>query len=212
MLGIEWCFTQDTLLFDIRHIADIGSVEGPTKRSVVSVSARFYDPLGILSPCIVMFKIFLQRLWEAGLNWDDPLTGDFLTTWNKLIAEVARAPIFSFPRCYFENVADISFTICGFCDASCKAYAAVVYLRITCYMDSQVSLYWITSRKEWKQFVQNLVNEIQSLVPIESWRHCSGDSNPADLPSRGVTPTELYHSKLWLEGPDWLKTTSDNPA
>ena len=42
VLGIEWCFTQDTLLFDIRHIADIGSVEGPTKRSVVSVSATHW--------------------------------------------------------------------------------------------------------------------------------------------------------------------------
>ena len=37
-----------------------------------------------------------------------------------------------------------------------------------CYTDSQVALFWITGReKEWKPFVQNRVNEVRSLTPIE---------------------------------------------
>ena len=51
-----------------------------------------------------------------------------------------------------------------------------------CYTDSIVALYWITGlRKEWKQFVENRVNQIRQLVPAEHWRHCPGTSNPADL-------------------------------
>ena len=36
------------------------------------------------------------------------------------------------------------------------------------------------------------------------WRHCPGRENPADLPSRGMSPNELAKSRLWRYGPDWL--------
>ena len=57
-----------------------------------------------------------------------------------------------------------------------------------CYTDSEIAFCWIRrEEKEWKQFVQNRVIEIQNLVPASCWRHCPGIENPADLPSRGVT-------------------------
>ena len=34
--------------------------------------------------------------------------------------------------------------------------------------------------------------------------HCAGRDNPADIPSRGLTPKELATSELWMNGPDWL--------
>ena len=74
-----------------------------------------------------------------------------------------------------------------------------------CYTDSEVAFYWVTgTTKVWKQFVQRRVSEIRRLIHPTLWRHCSGKDNPADLPSRGVTPTELAHSQLWIKGPSWL--------
>ena len=74
-----------------------------------------------------------------------------------------------------------------------------------CYADSQVALHWIAGNgKEWKQFVRNRVTEICKLVPAEHWRHCPGVDNPADLPSRGMTVSELSVSRLWNCGPKWL--------
>ena len=74
-----------------------------------------------------------------------------------------------------------------------------------CYTDSQVTLFWIVGRgKEWKPFIQNRVNEVRSLTPIECWSHCPGKDNPADVPSRGLTPLELSVNLLWRNGPKWL--------
>ena len=36
------------------------------------------------------------------------------------------------------------------------------------------------------------------------WKHCCGNDNPADLPSRGVSVRELIDSPIWLNGPIWL--------
>ena len=56
--------------------------------------------------------------------------------------------------------------------------------KILCLVDSTAVLYWILgSEKEWKQFVQNRIMEIKSLIPKEHWRYCPGELNPADLPT-----------------------------
>ena len=260
VLGVRWNYVDDRLVFDMQHIAEVAMTKGITKRGVVSAIASFYDPLGIMSPCIVLFKILLQDIWDAGIDWDEPLSGDLLTTWEHLLSELMKAPPLSVPRCYFAEIpSPTCYSLRGFCDASSKAYAAIVYLRAEsvegikirfvtaktriaprkqtiprlellsalllarlvtsvtealtndlqlstpiCYTDSLVALYWIMSRREWKQFVHNRVTEIQKLVPAELWRHCKGTGNPADLPSRGATPRELQSNVVWLRGPQWL--------
>lgn len=75
---------------------------------------------------------------------------------------------------------------------------------VTCYTDSKVSLYWIKGlQKEWKSFVPNRVN-------AGSWCHpISGNTvlvrtTWQTYHQRGLTPTELVGSILWLHGPSWL--------
>ena len=84
----------------------------------------------------------------------------------------------------------------------------------SCHTDSQVVLCWIQGRnKEWKQFVQNRVIEIRELVPASRWRHCPGAHNPADIPSRGVSPLELREKQdLWLYGPAGIALSEDSTA
>ena len=41
---------------------------------------------------------------------------------------------------------------------------------MTCWTDSRVTLFWIKGEeKKWKQFVQDRVNEIRSLIPASGW-------------------------------------------
>ena len=52
--------------------------------------------------------------------------------------------------------------------------------------------------------MQNRVREIRQNVPPESWSHCTGIENPADLPSRGMKAEALKQSEIWWRGPPWL--------
>ena len=76
--------------------------------------------------------MFFQCLCEAGVGWDAPLTGDLLREWSQLVSSLQGPESLVIPRCYFSDVPDCpkSVRLVGFCDASAKAYAAVVYLRI----------------------------------------------------------------------------------
>ena len=52
-------------------------------------------------------------------------------------------------------------------------------------------------------------------VLSQHWKHCPGVSNPADIPSRGMLPLELSENQLWLNGLEWLATSSylsDSPV
>ena len=73
------------------------------------------------------------------------------------------------------------------------------------FTDSKVTLYWIKGQeKEWKPFVQNRVNKIRNFTQTSQWAHCAGKENPADIPSRGVDPSQLSTNLLWLYEPKWL--------
>ena len=63
----------------------------------------------------------------------------------------------------------------------------------------------LDSQSEAMQYVQHRIDEIHKLTSSESWRHCPGHLNPADLPSRGVQSHQLIYSSLWWNGPQFLQ-------
>ena len=78
-----------------------------------------------------------QQVWEEKLEWDTPLPEPYVTqhaNWRHelpLLAERQQS------RCYFhKGVSRVTTQLHGFCDASAKAYAAVVYVRATYHTES----------------------------------------------------------------------------
>ena len=268
VLGVVWNPEADQLIFDVANLAQLALDLHPTKRNLVSLIGKFYDPLGFLSPVIIKFKVLLQKLCQCKYDWDEIIPTDLVQEWKGLISDLNVSLTLTLPRSYFSGLTDtvVSVTLCGFCDASTRAYAAVIYillktelhsvvrfvaaktrvaplqvqtiprlellsafllsklmasvqnslghqiahLNVRCYTDSQVALFWIRGKdKEWKSFIQNRVNEIRHLVQPDVWHHCPGVTNPADLPSRGLTLMELSASHLWRNGPDWLRSDVD---
>ena len=130
VLGVKWDTTFDQLVVSLDNIAaQIVNIK-PTKRAIVSLVGRFYDPLGLISPVVICFKIFLQELCVSKLNWDDPLTDTLLRRWTQLSQSVTECKqAIRVPRCYLNSSQEqAEHHLCRFCDASLKAYAAVVYM------------------------------------------------------------------------------------
>ena len=132
ILGTLWNFHKDNLVFDLTETASLAKKVEPTKRNVISTVSKFYDPLGVISPIIIPFKILFQELCKEKRDWDDPLEGSCKSTWHKLVAQLQASKPIILPRCYYTGIEGevIENELHGFCDASARAYGAVVYLRI----------------------------------------------------------------------------------
>lgn len=76
--------------------------------------------------------------------------------------------------------------------------------KVTYWSDSTTVLAWLKRDTQWGTFVYNRVKEIKALCNASEWRYIPGDLNPADLPSRGCSPSQLVESEWWL-GPEWLR-------
>ncbi|GFW70838.1 integrase catalytic domain-containing protein [Trichonephila clavipes] len=73
--------------------------------------------------------------------------------------------------------------------------------------DSKIVLFWIKGcSKRWKQFVANREQEISELTDPDSWFHCSGQDNPSDFLSRGLSVDTLISNNKWWTGPAFLRT------
>ncbi|KAI5630727.1 pao retrotransposon peptidase domain-containing protein [Phthorimaea operculella] len=76
---------------------------------------------------------------------------------------------------------------------------------ILLFTDSSVVLAWLnTPSYKLKIFVATRVTKILETFPANHWRHVSGESNPADVCSRGALPSTLMAMSEWLHGPHWI--------
>lgn len=82
-----------------------------------------------------------------------------------------------------------------------------------CWTDSEVVLQWLhKSPSELKTFVGNRVSYIHENTIEQGilWNWVSGIQNPADIASRGATPTQLADNNQWWNGPAWLTTSQED--
>ena len=74
--------------------------------------------------------MLIQRLWEEHLHWDELVSQNISTVWEKWIDKIVELRHCSINRSYFPKEASMVTTqLHGFCDASERAYAGVVYIR-----------------------------------------------------------------------------------
>ena len=132
VLGVVWDTESDDIIYTFAALFESLKSLPKTKRGLLGVIARIYDPIGLVSPVTVKLKASFQTLCISKLEWDDPLSEDLLKLWNLFLSGVRDARPIRVPRCYLKlGGGEIrSVQLHTFVDASDLAYAAVCYLRI----------------------------------------------------------------------------------
>ena len=216
---------------------------------------------------MVRAKLIMQNLWLEQSDWDEPVNKNQLFEWDAFTKNLRSVEEIVVSRWTHYQEKKHGIELHGFCDASEKAYGAVIYSRIKtttgkiyvtllqakskvapikmkkslprlelcaalllaklfkqvieasslqntknyAWSDSMITLSWIKGRPDkWQNFVANRVAEIQSLTRYISWKHISGEDNPADVLSRGIQPELLETFTLWWKGPHWLNDTTED--
>ena len=79
MLGLTWCMENDTFVFKFNNLVTLAKHLKPAKRNILLISAMFYDPIGLISPIILQFKLIFHKLSTGKYDWDTELPSNFVT-------------------------------------------------------------------------------------------------------------------------------------
>ncbi|GFY01945.1 uncharacterized protein TNCV_5098061 [Trichonephila clavipes] len=182
VLGIIWNLNNDTFKLDAQPLLELIKNLKNSKRCVLKTAAKVFDPIGFISPFVLIIKCLMQEIWEYGLGWDEQLPTELKNKWETWCSQVCLLNDLTLERKYFpyplDKGKDLQLHI--FCDASPRAFGAVAVI------------------------------EIQSNSDPSDWHHCSGRENPADDVSRGANLETIINSQVWMHGPQWLRTTENN--
>ncbi|XP_068674716.1 uncharacterized protein [Montipora capricornis] len=178
VMGVQWDRMEDNFEFDLATFSR-QALEGTfTKRTLLSSTARFYDPLGLLSPVILLLTCMFQEIYHLKLGWDEALPEGLASRWKELLQDMWEVSSIVAPRCILGDVQveDVtSIQLHGFADASKSAYGANVYIRLTTSGTSSVCLLASKTR----------------VAPL--------------IASQGSKSSVLAHSDLWWKGAPFLK-------
>ncbi|GFS76860.1 integrase catalytic domain-containing protein, partial [Nephila pilipes] len=121
VLGISWDTDRDIFYFDIENLLSFKSKGTDTKRFLLQVAGRIFDPLGLIAPYVIRLKVLIQNVWEMGLLWDQEMPQIVKKPFKEWCHEDLH--LVSIPRFYDftdSNVVDVQ--LHSFSDSSKKAY------------------------------------------------------------------------------------------
>ncbi len=125
-LGVIYLAEEDAFSFQLQQFKNHTRW---TKRLLLQMEARLYDPHGLILPVTIHARAIFQESWRATLDWDDPLPEHITSKWQEWLQHLQHLPKLRIPRCIADTqlgpAKNTTFTI--FTDASQVAYAAVAY-------------------------------------------------------------------------------------
>jgi len=128
VLGVQWDPGPDMLEFEIHWPLQPTPI---TKRVMLSVIMRVFDPLGLLTPVTVRLKMMMRKAWSCDpkVGWDDMLPREIQTEWMRLVHELDQTKYIAFRRSVTPYGTQGKPVLVVFSDGSIDAYGAVAYAR-----------------------------------------------------------------------------------
>ena len=130
VLGMKWNQTGDFFSFSgLTPPSDICI----TKRVVLSMISKLFDPLGLLLPFTIKAKCLFQSIWRLKADWDEILSETIRKTFTAWLEDLDLLKGWKFQRKMFSLLWSEKphIVLHGFGDASQQAYGACVYLTAT---------------------------------------------------------------------------------
>jgi len=165
VLGLHWDTNIDHFAYHI-NVTETSL----SKRKVLSVIARLFDPIGAVGPMLLWAKGFMQQLWSDQLDWDDPLPVKFRVEWQTFLFELPS--IFQFTLlCHIDIIGYQNIQLVGFLDASVKGYAANIYLLIVDKSGS-ITIHLLSRKTKIAPLKSFTTDEVLSILRLELCGAC----------------------------------------
>jgi len=126
-LGIQWNSVTDCFYYSFDKCL---CARNMTKRQLLSQLASVFDPIGFLAPLTIRAKLIFQSLWKTKIDWDDEIPASLQIDWSSYTDDLQKLNSLAIPR-WVKSTGSSNYSICGFSDASEKAYGACVYVVAT---------------------------------------------------------------------------------
>ncbi|UYV63397.1 hypothetical protein LAZ67_2003955 [Cordylochernes scorpioides] len=139
ILGVVWNKMEDSLKCELPD--NLSLQPKLTKRLVLSMVQRIFDPLGFCAPVFLPPKLLLQRSWGLKLGWDTPLPESMAQEFRTWLDQIKFIELIKIPR-YMWNDLIFPTEVHIFCDASQIGYGAVAYLRSETGRENTLTLIW----------------------------------------------------------------------
>ncbi|UYV61043.1 hypothetical protein LAZ67_1003208 [Cordylochernes scorpioides] len=139
ILGVVWNKMEDSLKCELPD--NLSLQPKLTKRLVLSMVQRIFDPLGFCAPVFLPPKLLLQRSWGLKLGWDTPLPESMAQEFRTWLDQIKFIELIKIPR-YMWNDLIFPTEVHIFCDASQIGYGAVAYLRSETRRENTLTLIW----------------------------------------------------------------------
>ncbi|XP_013171141.1 PREDICTED: uncharacterized protein LOC106120362 [Papilio xuthus] len=221
-LGLMWHPSDDTFLFNIsfNRLSDnvLNGSEPPTKAKMLSLIMSVYDMQGFITPITIKGKIILQNVHRSGVGWNCPIHIKDYECFLKWLNDLKVLAQLRIPRwynntgtwsdCYPQTESGdpdriINTEMHIFCDASLKAYAAVVYWRFI-RTDGKVFVCFVTSKSRVSPLRPLSVPRLELQAALLAARLAS----TVRTEHTDITPTRRY---FWTDSKTVLQWIRSDP-
>ena len=126
VLGMIWHIKEDVFRLEVNAEAKL-----LTRRFILSITNRLFDPLGLVAPVIVEARLIFRDVCKQKIDWDDPVSQPYASRWKSWMDSLEGLSRIVIPRCFksFDTKVN-NLQLHVFVNALVVAPGAVCYLRV----------------------------------------------------------------------------------
>ena len=133
VLGIVWDTKSDHLVFCFENLIESFNNIIPTKHNILSLIAKFYDPIDLVQPIIIKLKLLFQEMCVTHAYRDIEISEQLKDKFDFIVKFVKTLTTVKVFRCYFYGIVPRHYIVTDALhessDALEKAYGCCLYLK-----------------------------------------------------------------------------------